>query len=143
MKKLLLGASLVCASFAYAQTAQELLNDGKDTENVTTYGMGYDQKRYSPLKQINTSNVRRLVPVWSTSLANLLGEQAQPLVYNGVMYVTNAAWTFAIDVATGKQIWRTAVDYDPQTPRVVCCGVSNKGPSIYNGKLYRTRSMRM
>ena len=138
MKKLLLGASLVCASFAYAQTAQELLNDGKDTENVTTYGMGYDQKRYSPLKQINTSNVRRLVPVWSTSLANLLGEQAQPLVYNGVMYVTNAAWTFAIDVATGKQIWRTAVDYDPQTPRVVCCGVSNKGPSIYNGKLYRT-----
>ncbi len=58
-----------CVS-AHAQTAQELLSDGKNTEIVTTYGQGYDMKRYSPLKQINTSNVRRLVPVWSTSLAN-------------------------------------------------------------------------
>src|SRR5215213_2095534 len=126
------------SSAILAQTAQELLNDANETENVVTYGMGYDLKRYSPLRQINTSNVKRLVPVWSTALANLLGEQAQPLVYNGVMYVTNAAWTFAIDVATGKQIWRTEVGYDPDTPRVVCCGVSNKGPAIYNGKLFRT-----
>ena len=138
MKKWLCALLLTSASFAHAQTAQELLTDGKNTDNVTTYGMGYDQRRFSPLKQINTSNVKRLVPVWSTSLQNLLGEQAQPLVYNGVMYVTNAAWTFAIDVATGKQIWRTAVDYDPETPRVVCCGVSSKGAAILNGKLYRT-----
>ncbi|HTD89715.1 MAG TPA: PQQ-dependent dehydrogenase, methanol/ethanol family [Burkholderiales bacterium] len=140
MKKLLLSlvSLLFCCTVAQAQTAQELLTDGKNTENVTTYGMGYDLKRFSPLKQINTSNVRRLVPIWNTTLSNMLGEQAQPLVYDGVMYVTNAAWTFAIDVATGKQIWRTAVDYDADTPRVVCCGVSNKGPAIYNGKLYRT-----
>ena len=96
-----------------AQSAEELLDDGRNTENVTTYGMGYDLKRYSPLKQINTTNVKRLVPVWNATLSNLLGEQAQPLVYNGVMYVTNAAWTFAIDVATGRQIWRTEVGYDP------------------------------
>jgi alcohol dehydrogenase (cytochrome c) len=128
----------LCASAALAQTADELLNDGRNTDNVVTYGMGYDLKRFSPLKQINTSNVKRLVPVWNTTLSNLLGEQAQPLVYNGVMYVTNAAWTFAIDVGTGKQIWRTAVDYEADTPRVVCCGVSNKGPAIYNGKLFRT-----
>ena len=36
------------------------------------------------------------------------GEQAQPLVYDGVMYVTNAKATVAIDVATGKQIWKHA-----------------------------------
>src|SRR3954465_11638008 len=131
-------ALLACAGAAHAQTADELLNDGKNTENVTTYGMGYDLKRYSPLKQINASNVKRLTPVWNMSLSNRLGEQAQPLVYNGVMYVTNAAWTFAIDLATGKQIWRTEVGFEPDTPRVVCCGVSNKGPAIYNGKLFRT-----
>ena len=132
-------AALLCGCFAvaHAQTAQELLTDGKNTDHITTYGMGYDMKRYSPLKQINTSNVKRLVPVWSTSLANDLGEQAQPMIYEGVMYVTNVKWTFAIDLATGKQIWRTAVDYDPATPRVVCCGISNKGAAIYNGKLYR------
>jgi alcohol dehydrogenase (cytochrome c) len=139
MKKWLSFISIACCcTFAHAQTAQELLTDGKNTENVTTYGMGYDLKRYSPLTQINTTNVKRLVPVWSASLQNLLGEQAQPLVYNGVMYVTNAAWTFAIDVTTGRQIWRTAVDYDPETPRVVCCGVSSKGAAILNGKLFRT-----
>ena len=98
-----------CVSATLAQNAEELLNDGKETDNVVTYGMGYDLRRHSPLRQINTSNVKRLVPVWSTTLSNLLGEQAQPLVYNGVMYVTNAAWTFAIDLATGRQIWRTAV----------------------------------
>jgi alcohol dehydrogenase (cytochrome c) len=135
--KLLWLALLCCCAFAQAQTAEELLKDGANTDNITTYGMGYHQRRHSTLSQINTGNVRRLVPVWSTPLHNLLGEQAQPLVYNGVMYVTNAAWTFALDLATGKQLWRTAVDYDPGTPRVVCCGVSNKGPAIYNGRLYR------
>ena len=87
MKKLLIASLLTSAVFtapAQAQTAQELLTDGKNTDNVTTYGMGYHQRRHSPLNQINTNNVKRLVPVWSTSLNNLLGEQAQPLVYNEI-----------------------------------------------------------
>ena len=137
MKKILLLLLCIWCGLVFAQTAEELQTDGRNTENVTTYGMGYDLKRYSPLRQINTSNIKRLVPIWSTSLANDLGEQAQPMVYDGVMYVTNVKWTFAIDIATGKQIWRTPVDYDPGTPRVVCCGISNKGAAIYNGKLYR------
>jgi alcohol dehydrogenase (cytochrome c) len=44
----------------------------------------------------------------------------------------------AIDVGTGRQIWKTPVDWLPETPRVVCCGVSNKGAAILNGKIYRT-----
>ena len=64
MRKIL--AALLCSwcGLGWAQTAEELLNDGKNTENVTTFGMGYDLKMYSPLKQINKSNVRRLVPIW-------------------------------------------------------------------------------
>src|SRR5262249_32597899 len=62
----------------------------------------------------------------------------QPIVYAGVMYVTDAKATVAIDVATGKQIWKQALDWPPETPRVVCCGVSNKGAAIYNGKVFRT-----
>ena len=88
MKHLIAALLCGCFTLAQAQTAQDLLTDGKNTENITTYGMGYDMKRYSPLKQINTSNVKRLVPVWSMSMANDLGEQAQPMIYNGVMYVT-------------------------------------------------------
>src|ERR1700680_492288 len=94
------------------QTAEELINDGKNTDNVTTESMGYDRKSYSPLKQIKTSNVKRLVPIWSASLMNDSGELAAPTIYNGVMYVINGKWTFAIDVETGKQIWRTPVELE-------------------------------
>ncbi len=139
MKRIRLLAALgfaLCAT-ANAQTTSELLNDGRNTDNIATYGMGYSQHRYSPLNQINKGNIRRLVPVWSYSTENNYGEQAQPLVYDGVMYVTNAKWTAAINVETGRQIWRTAEDWDPSSVRVVCCGVSNKGAAIYNGKLFR------
>src|ERR1700736_7000120 len=130
---------LLCASSS-AQTLDDLKQDGNggSTDNILTYGMGYHQHRYSPLKQIDQQTVKRLVPVWSLSLDNNWGEQAQPIIYDGVMYVTNAKTTVAIDVGTGRQIWRTPVDWLPETPRVVCCGVSNKGAAILNGKIYRT-----
>ncbi len=138
-------ASAACVLFllgagASAQTLDDLKKDGNggSTDNVLTYGMGYHQQRFSPLKQINKQTVKRLVPVWNLSLDNNWGEQAQPIVYNGVMYVTNAKATVAIDVATGKQIWKQTLDWPPETPRIVCCGVSNKGAAIYNGKVFRT-----
>lgn len=133
-------AAILCTWYglALAQTAEELLTDGKNTENVTTFGMGYDLKMYSPLRQINKSNVKRLVPVWSFSLANDMGEHSQPTIYNGVMYVVNGNWTFAIDVATGRQIWRTPVQYDRAALRTGGGGAIMRGPAtIYNGKLFR------
>src|SRR6267154_2223745 len=126
------------AAAVTAQTLDDLKSDGKNSDNILTYGMGYHQQRYSPLRQIDKNTVRRLVPVWNLSLDNNWGEQAQPIVYNGVMVVTNARATVAIDVATGKQIWKHTLEWPPETPRVVCCGVSNKGAAIYNGKVYRT-----
>ena len=142
MKPIALAAILFAALpiAAIAQTADDLKKDGNGgtTDNILTYGMGYHQNRYSPLKQVNRETVKRLVPVWNLSLDNNWGEQAQPIVYNGVMYVTNARATVAIDVGTGKQIWKQTLDWPPETPRVVCCGVSNKGAAIYDGKVYRT-----
>lgn len=129
---------LLIATAASSQTLDDLKSDGKNTNNILTYGMGYQQHRYSSANQINKTTIKRLVPVWNLSLDNNWGEQAQPLVYNGVMYVTNAKATVAIDVATGKQIWKHTLDWPPETPRVVCCGVSNKGAAILNGKIYRT-----
>ena len=130
--------SMLLSLSASAQSLDDLKNDGKNTDNVLTYGMGYHLNRYSPLKEIDKSNVKRLVPVWNLSLDNQWGEQAQPLIYNGVMYVTHAKATVAIDVGTGRQIWKTPVEWVPETPRIVCCGVSNKGAAILDGKLFRT-----
>ncbi|HKA44084.1 MAG TPA: PQQ-dependent dehydrogenase, methanol/ethanol family [Burkholderiales bacterium] len=138
MKKLL--AALACSwfGFTWAQTAEELVTDGKNTENVLTFGMGYDLKMWSPLKQINKSNIKRLVPIWSFSLMNEMGELSQPTIYNGVMYVVNGNWTFAIDVATGQQIWRTPVEYERAALRVTTSGAYIRGAAtIYNGKLFR------
>ena len=129
---------LSCAGAVCAQTLDDLKNDGKNPDNILTYGMGYAQNRYSPLAQINKSNIKKLVPVWTAGLENELGEQAQPIIHNGVMYVSNARWTVALDALSGRQLWRTAVDFPPETPRVVCCGVSNKGVAVYNGKVFRT-----
>ncbi len=122
----------------FAQTTGDLVNDGKNPDNVTTQSMGYDRKNYSPLKQINRSNVKRLVPIWNTSLMNDAGELAAPTIYDGVMYVINGKWTFAIDVETGRQIWRTPVEIDPGVMKVGLFGPITRGAAtIYNGKLFR------
>jgi len=136
MKKLcLLAIALTLAAVSgRAQSADELVNAGRNADNVTTHSMGYDRKSYSPLRQITRANVKRLVPVWTTSVWNETGELAAPAVYNGVMYVINGRWTFALDVKTGRQIWRTPVVMEQGTPGAP---VTRGGPAIYNGKLYR------
>jgi alcohol dehydrogenase (cytochrome c) len=117
-----------------AQTSQDLLNTGKNTDVLTTHSMGYDRKSYSPLRQINRSNVKRLVPVWTTSVWNEMGELAAPAIYNGVMYVINGRWTFALDARNGRQIWRTPVTLEMGTTGAP---IARGGPVLFNGKLFR------
>jgi len=132
----LLGASLPAA--AAAQTADEIKNAANTPQSVLTYGMSYSQQRFSPLTQINRDTVKRLVPAWSYSMNNNTGEEAQPLVYNGIIYVTSQAKTVAVDALTGKEVWNTPIEYPPDTTRVVCCGIVNRGAAIYEGKIFRT-----
>src|SRR5256712_241821 len=136
MKRIWLCATLLgfWAAPGWTQTAEELVNDGKNTENVVTQSMGYDRKSYSSLKQITKGNVKRLVPIWNLSLMNDQGELAAPTIYNGVMYVINGKWTFAIDVETGRQIWRTQVELEQG---IVRTAFHRGAPAIYNGKLFR------
>jgi alcohol dehydrogenase (cytochrome c) len=122
---------------ALAQTADDLKNDEKTTGDVLVYGMGYSANRFSPLTQINKDNVARLVPVWAYSLADLQGGEAFPVVKDGVIYVTTHNTTAAVDAVTGKQIWRVLHDYPPETLRVVCCGIVDRGAAIYDGMIIR------
>jgi alcohol dehydrogenase (cytochrome c) len=113
-------ALLLASTQVFSQSQQELVTGSANTDNVVNYGMNYGQHRYSTLTQINKRNVRNLVPVWSLSLESELGEQAQPMVYEGVIYAANAKFTVAVEAATGKVLWRTPVNFDPASPRVVC-----------------------
>ena len=130
--------SLALAGSVFAQSASDLVNDTSTPEDVLTYGMGYGQQRFSPLDKINADNVAGLAPVWVYSLNDGRGQESFPLVKDGVMYVTTHNATMALDVASGKQIWKTSVDYPAETPRVACCGIVNRGVGMFDGKVYRT-----
>jgi alcohol dehydrogenase (cytochrome c) len=139
MRSMLLVAALGTAVpfAALAQTSDDLKNDEKTPENVLVYGMGYSGNRYSPLAQITKDNVNKLVPLWSYSMADLQGGEGFTLVNDGVVYATTHDETAAIDAATGKQIWRIKHEYPPETLRVVCCGIVNRGAAIYEGMIIR------
>ena len=56
----------------------------------------------------------------------------------GVLYVTTNSATMALDVKTGQQLWKTKVEYPDEVPRIVCCGIINRGLALYDGKIFRT-----
>lgn len=134
------GAALVslAAPPAMAQSADALKADATTPGDILTYGMGYNNQRYSPLKQINTKTVGKLQPKWSYSLNNPQGQESQPLVHDGVMYVTTHSATMAIDPLTGRQIWKQEIELPQDVFKMACCGILNRGAAIYEGKLYRS-----
>jgi alcohol dehydrogenase (cytochrome c) len=132
------GLALFCAPAAMAQTNEELVKGATDTNNVLNYGMGYNLQRFSTLSQINKDTVKRLIPVWNYSFDDNRSEESQPLIYKGVLYVTTNSATMAVDAKTGKQSWKTKVEYPLETARIACCGIMNRGAAIYDGKIFRT-----
>jgi len=127
--RMILAALFCCwCGHALAQTAQELIDNPKNGENVTTFGMGYHLNQYSSLNQINKSNIKRLVPIWSTSLSNDAGELAQPTIYNGVMYVVNGKRPFV----AGKLLRQLALRFivrDGAETATVSCIIGTQRPS--------------
>src|SRR5499426_3916870 len=115
-----------------------LKNAGKTGEEWLTYGLTPGETRYSPLKQIDASNVSRLGLTWSYDIGpGGGGQEATPLVYNGTIYgITNWSIVFAVDARTGKEKWR----WDPEVNRQavqpkICCGVVNRGLALYQGRI--------
>src|SRR5436309_12295158 len=115
-----------------------LRNAGKTGEEWLTYGLTPGETRYSPLKQIDTTNVSRLGLAWSYDVGQGGGTQeATPLVVNGTIYgITNWGIVIAVDARTGKEKWR----WDPEVNRQavqpkICCGVVNRGLAVYQGKV--------
>jgi quinohemoprotein ethanol dehydrogenase len=105
--------------------------------NWMTYGRSYDEQRFSPLDAINADNVSGLGLAWYFDLDTDRGQEATPIVVDGVMYVSTA-WSKvkALDAKTGKLIWA----YDPKVPGqtavVACCDVVNRGVAVWQGRVY-------
>ena len=106
-----------------------------------TNGGNWYNQRYSPLVQIDRSNVANLKGVWRTQLGGsgvgpMYSGEAQPLVVDGVIYVpTGASDLFAIDLATGKILWDYRANLDAAND-VVCCGWSSRGVAHGDGHIF-------
>ena len=102
-----------------------------------TYGRTFEEQRFSPSTQINRETVANLGIAWFKELNTFHPVEATPLVADGVMYFTAPYnHTYAVDAATGEEIWH----YDPKVPgetaRDACCGVISRGLALYESNVY-------
>jgi len=120
-----------------AVNTERIIAADREPGNWLTHGRTYSEQRFSPLTAVNTETVGQLGLAWSYELKTPRGISATPLVVDGVMYVTSA-WSivYALDAATGRELWV----YDPAVDRAVgakaCCDVVNRGVAIYDGKVF-------
>ncbi|MDI1296904.1 MAG: PQQ-binding-like beta-propeller repeat protein, partial [bacterium] len=130
------GAPLLAAGSASGPTDADLMGDAASTGDVLTYGMGPQNQRFSPLTALNTQTVSKLVPAFAASLGGekQRGQESQPLVYDGMIYVTGSySRIYAFDARTGEQKWR----YEARLPDDImpCCDVVNRGAAIHGDKI--------
>ncbi|WP_321396131.1 PQQ-dependent dehydrogenase, methanol/ethanol family [Emcibacter sp.] len=130
-------ASLTACDDKTVKTADRIVNAEAEPQNWLSYGRTYSEQRFSPLKQINDGNVNELGLAWYHDLDTARGQEATPLVVDGVIYVTTA-WSKAkaFDGKTGAVLW----EYDPEVPPEwavrVCCDVVNRGTAYWQGRIY-------
>jgi alcohol dehydrogenase (cytochrome c) len=131
----MVATTLTASAFAGAAgvTEQMIESSAAKGDSVLSWGISQDGQRFSPLNQINTKNVSKLVPAWSFSFGGekQRGQESQPLIYNGKMFVTGSySRIYALDAKTGEKLWK----YEHRLPEGImpCCDVINRGAALYD-----------
>ena len=132
-------ALIGAASFAGAESARPAGDATAATEPSGWPAVGHDDgdTRFSPLRDIDEHNVGRLKLAWYYDLDTHRGQEATPVVVDGVLYSTSA-WSKvqAFRAATGQLLWQ----FDPKVPGEVaihvCCDVVNRGVAVAGGRVY-------
>ncbi|MEX2124908.1 MAG: PQQ-dependent dehydrogenase, methanol/ethanol family [Woeseia sp.] len=120
-----------------AVTSIRLIAADNEPGNWMSHGRTYSEQRFSPLDHVNVGTVDRLGLAWYYDLDTRRGQEATPLVIDGVMYSTSA-WSKvqALEAATGKLLWQ----YDPEVPGEwvvhACCDVVNRGVAAWQGRVF-------
>ena len=116
-------------------TYERILKAAAEPQNWLTYGGTYMSQRYSGLNQITPANVANLESKWVVQNQVFGAWQSNPLVVDGMMYVTQRPNdVMAIDAKTGKVFW--LYRYTPSPEARVCCGANNRGVAILGDTLY-------
>lgn len=130
----LVALALGTLSASHAAVTDTMIdNDAKTPDDILSWGIGPQGQRYSPLKQITPQTIGRLVPVWSFSFGGekQRGQESQPLIHDGRMFVTASySRIYALDATTGKKLWK----YEHRLPEGImpCCDVINRGAALYD-----------
>ena len=102
-----------------------------------TPGRDVNGTYYSPLHDINAGNVGKLGFAWDYRLGTHRGQESTPLVIDGVMYATsNFGRVYALDAASGKELWTYDPHIDGQWARYACCDAVNRGLAAFDGRLF-------
>jgi quinohemoprotein ethanol dehydrogenase len=118
-------------------TEARLLAAKDNGDDWLSHGRTYAEQRFSPLTDINDANVGQLSLAWAVELDTNRGQEATPIVVDGVMYLTTA-WSkvMAVDAAIGKVLWQ----FDPKPIGAkgahACCDVVNRGVAVWQGKVF-------
>ena len=118
-------------------TPERLVNARAEPHNWLMYWGDYQGTHYSPLKQIDTTNVARLRSAWATPVPGPNVSESTPLVVDGVMYGTsggNPRTVTAMDARTGRQIWRFSRAQKVRNPGET--DVVNRGVAILGHRLF-------
>ena len=117
-------------------TDDRLLKAEADAANWLMYNRTYNGWRYSPLDQITTANIKKLVPKWIFSGGALGEQQATPIVNDGVMFMTSTAFGFnrvhAINAATGELLWKHERKIPEDVAALVRVIPHNRGVALHN-----------
>ncbi len=126
---------LICGAQGQV-TFDRIVNAAKEPQNWLTYWGDYSAVRHRALDQINTGNIRDLRLDWVFQTGQTGAFETVPLVVDGVMYLTAPeGYAFAVDAASGRQLWTYKYAMPPKTKAVLRddqsrCG-NPWGPAVY------------
>lgn len=130
-------AGLLAATCAYANDG--LLELQKNPDLWPTQLGNYQGQRYSELDQINKDNVGNLQVAWQFSTGVLRGHEGGPLyIGDGRIFIHTPFpnKVFALDIDTGRMLWKYEPDQDPRAIAVMCCDTVNRGVAYADGKIF-------
>jgi len=118
-------------------TDERIINADAEPGNWLAHGRDFEEQRFSPLTQVDTTSVERLGLEFEVDLQTNGAMESTPIMVDGILYFS-VPWSIvhAVDATTGELIWT----YDPEVPRVflrrACCGPISRGVAVYEGNVY-------
>ena len=130
----LAGCAAALSNLADVPAAAPQVGAGDDWDNPAGDAGG---TRYSRLTDINAGNVGQLGLAWQYDLGTARVQEASPVVIDGVMYHSgNLGRVYALDAATGRELWTFDPKVDMQINRAACCDQGNRGVAVRDGRVF-------